>query len=103
MGHNPSRADRNACLSEYRGFLVRLRCSCTRSNKVRYYRAEDVVEAYGDMRAMEMNGQIPCEDCGKATCADARLDLPSAMERSRITVRRLVEIKVVKRPVWRDE
>jgi hypothetical protein len=46
---------------------------------------------------------MTCERCGRRENLDVDVRLPSAMERDRIKVRRLVEVKVRKRPVWRDE
>jgi hypothetical protein len=43
-----------------------------------------------------------CERC-KLRELDADIILPSAAERLKIRVRRLVEIRMVRRVIWRDE
>jgi hypothetical protein len=46
---------------------------------------------------------MKCERCGQGGSIEIDVRLPSAMERDKIRVRRLVEIKIWKLPVWREE
>lgn len=99
MSFNPSRAAKNVTLSERREFLVRV--SCGRCRPIRYYCVDDLIEVFGDLKVIGMEHHMRCE-CGYERVS-ARLTLPSARERAEITVRKLVRIEMIKRPVWRDE
>lgn len=99
MGHNSNREAKNVRLSQRREFLVQVQCG--RCRPIRHYQVDDMITVYGDLRVIGMEHHMRCE-CGYERVS-ARLKLPSAMERSEITVRKLVEIKIIKRPVWRDE
>lgn len=98
MGHNPSRAARQVLLSDRLDFLLRVRCCGTR-----HYRIEDVIQAFGDLAVIGMEAHLRCEVCGENQWLRAGLELPSAAERARIRVRRLVRVDVKRIPVWRDE
>jgi hypothetical protein len=82
------------------GQLVRV--SCHRHDDARYYRPADLIQIFGDVDVNRLDQSMKCELCGRQDL-DIDVRLPSAMERDRIKVRRLVEIKVTKRPVWREE
>jgi hypothetical protein len=50
-----------------------------------------------------LDRSMKCERCGQGDNIDVDVRLPSAMERDKIKVRRLVEVKIRKLPVWRDQ
>ena len=69
----------------------------------RYYLPNDVVQVLGDIDIHKLAYRIRCERCGRGDNIDAEAYLPVASERMGIKVRRLVEIKVRRIPVWADE
>ncbi len=82
------------------GQLVKVRCGfCSVTH---FYRAGDIAQLVGDVTVLEIEGNFRCSRCGKKEAMTARLVLPSAAERVRMTVRHLVKIKNVKVPVWKD-
>jgi hypothetical protein len=82
------------------GQLVRVSCHCRDGE--RYYEPADLIQIFGDVDVYRLDQAMKCERCGRRD-VDVDVRLPSAMERAKIKVRRLVEIKVTKRPVWREE
>jgi hypothetical protein len=63
----------------------------------------DLVQIFGDVNVNQLDSAMKCERCGRRDNPDVDVRLPSAMELDKIKVRRLVKIKVTKRPVWREE
>ncbi|MEO4000288.1 hypothetical protein [Mesorhizobium sp. CAU 1732] len=80
------------------GMLVRVQCC-----HVRYYRPEDLIALFGNFQAVKIERYVrTCErGCSRGFHVD--FSLPSAAERQAIRVRKLKEIKLIKRPIWRDE
>lgn len=86
-------------LSHRLDYLVQVKCC-----RVRYYRPEDLITLIGDMPVLSMETKMhKCEDCERRDNMTVRLFYPTAVERQRMTVRRLVEVRTIRRPVWRDE
>ena len=83
------------------GQLVRVQCGLC--NVRRWYQPKDLMEIFGDVEAELVGGKMNCERCGKNDCMHVQTQNPSARERQDIRVRRLAEIRVVRRMVWRDE
>ncbi|RWP76892.1 MAG: hypothetical protein EOR10_16635 [Mesorhizobium sp.] len=83
------------------GQLVRVQCGLC--NVKRWYQPSDLREIFGDVEAELVGSKMTCERCGKNDYMHAETQNPSARERQGIRVRRLAEIRVVRRVVWRDE
>lgn len=83
------------------GQLVRVQCGLC--NVKRWYQPSDLKEIFGDVEAEMVASRMTCERCGKNDFMHVETLNPSARERQGIPVRRLAEIKVVRRVVWRDE
>jgi len=61
-----------------------------------------VIPGPGNVTVYQLRGKLRCERC-KDVIEDVELFHPTAQEAMTIRYRRLVEIKWVKRVVWRDE
>ncbi|MFK0690896.1 hypothetical protein ACFX5Q_22230 [Mesorhizobium sp. IMUNJ 23033] len=83
------------------GQLVLVRCGLC--NVKRWYQPSDLREIFGDIEVELVGGKMSCERCGKNDCMHAETQNPTARERQGIRVRRLAEIRTVRRIVWRDE
>lgn len=83
------------------GQLVRV--SCGYHDDRRYYRPADLIQIFGDIDVNRLGRLMKCERCGRRDNIDVEARLLPAQERDRITVRRLVEIKIRKLPVWRED
>jgi len=81
--------------------LVRVQCIVCRVR--RFYLPGDLVQLFGDRPFEEVGRRMRCERCKHGGEVDVGMLLPTAKEREAIRVRRLVEIRTVRRPVWRDE
>jgi hypothetical protein len=83
------------------GQLALVRCSYCSIK--RYYRPEDLEEIFGNVDVDGIAGRMRCDRCKKRDFLHAKLVLPTAAERQTIRVRRLAEIRVVRKVIWRDE
>lgn len=83
------------------GQLVRVRCRLCPG--WRHYMPDDLRRLLGDVDVHGIARRMRCELCGRRDEMQAEVFIPVAAERMRLTVRRLVDIKVRKVPVWRDE
>lgn len=83
------------------GHLVLVRCGLC--NVKRWYQPSDLREILGDIEAELVGSKMSCERCGKNDCVHADTQNPTARERQGIRVRRLAEIRMVRRVIWRDE
>lgn len=100
----PSRRSRRnvqtLALAHEVGQLVRVRCMTC--NIRRHYLPVDLMKLVGDIPFWDVERHMRCEGCGRKEL-DVDLILPTAKERAGIRVRRLVEVRMIKRPVWRAE
>lgn len=69
----------------------------------RWYQPGDLREIFGDVEAEMVGSKMTCERCGKNEFMHVETQNPSAGERQSIRMRRLVEIREVRRVIWRDE
>ncbi|RUW19735.1 hypothetical protein EN858_11400 [Mesorhizobium sp. M4B.F.Ca.ET.215.01.1.1] len=83
------------------GQLVLVRCGLC--NVKRWYQPDDLMTIFGDIEPGLVGSKMRCERCGKNEFMHAETQSPSALERQGIRVRRLAEIRTVRRVVWRDE
>lgn len=83
------------------GQLVYVECGYCRGR--RYYRPGDLRKVFGNIDVNRLALRMKCELCGRGDNMECDVYLPVAAERARMTIRRLVEIRIKKIPVWRDE
>ncbi|TPJ73456.1 hypothetical protein FJ419_26025 [Mesorhizobium sp. B2-6-2] len=81
--------------------LVLVRCGLC--NVKRWYQPSDLEVIFGDIEAELVGSKMSCERCGKNDFMHAETQNPTAAERQRTRIRRLAEIGLVRRVVWRDE
>ena len=82
------------------GHIIRVTCTwCRRTHR---YRPGDLMQLLGDVPFLYIEKQFRCSDCGKRDYMDARLEMPSAKERVGMRIRRLVEVRTVRQPIWED-
>ena len=82
------------------GQLLRLECTLCRIK--RHYLPGDLFKLFGDVPFFDVEHRMRCAKCGRKELR-AELHYPSAQERMKIRVRRLTEIRMVRRAVWQDE
>jgi hypothetical protein len=86
------------------GQLVWVDCGyCHDRHGRRYYDPGDLIRLFGDVDVTRLSRAMKCERCGRSDNIECDVILPVAAERERMSVRRLVKIKVRKSPVWRDD
>jgi hypothetical protein len=81
------------------GELVRVRCA--HCNIVRHYYPADLQKLAGDVPAAAI--KMRCEECGKREWMRISFERLPAAERQGIRIRRLAEVRTVRKVVWRDE
>ncbi|KRB28141.1 hypothetical protein ASD99_03195 [Mesorhizobium sp. Root695] len=100
LTNRPRRNVQTLCLAHEVGQLIRVRCR--HCNITRHYLPGELAKLVGDIPFWDVERHMRCERC-KLRELDADIILPSAVERLKIRVRRLVEIRMVRRVIWRDE
>lgn len=83
------------------GYLVRLRCQWCGGERL--YRPGDLRRLSGNVDLDRLLRGKRCERCGRRDYLDATYWYPSAAELEGRSIRRLVSIRTIRRPVWRDE
>lgn len=101
---SPPRHNRGLKLSELAPLdrLVRLRCNYCRSGH-RYYRPENLMTLLGDVEVDRLRGNLTCETCNRRDYIEIEAPILTAGERQGLVIRRLVKVRVIRRPVWCDE
>lgn len=76
---------------------------CTYCKHERYFRLADLRTAFGNIECDDIvyQGRWRCSNCDGKGSLDCKVEDPPASKS--ITVRRLVEVRYVRRPVWKDE
>ena len=88
-------------LSKAHGACQLVRVRCGHCNITRHYQPADLQRLAGDVPASAI--KMRCEKCGKREWMRATFETLPAAERQGIRVRRLVDVKTRRIPVWRDE
>lgn len=76
---------------------------CRLCNVKRWYDPNDLLKLFGDVEAAAIDGKMFCVKCGKKEYISAEFQHLSAKERMGVRVRRLAEIRTVRRIIWKDE
>ena len=82
------------------GQFVRIRC--LRCKITRNYRPLDIIRLVGDRHVLQLQRCFRCEPCGRKDRMEVLFVTVLGHEIQGFPVRELVEIRTVKRPVWRD-
>jgi hypothetical protein len=81
------------------GELVRVQC--VHCHIRRHYHPADLQRLVGDVPAAAI--KMRCEKCGKSEWMRVSFENLPAAERQDIRVRRLAEVRLVRKIIWRDE
>jgi hypothetical protein len=96
------RYGRRQTLSETHGAAQFVRVECLRCSLTRYYMPEDILKLVGDVEADAVAAAMRCQKCHEKDRLEAAYVSLSGMERERVRVRRLVNVKMVRRLTWVD-
>lgn len=83
------------------GMLVQLRCH--RCRQVHLYYARDVIMLIGDLALWDVAPAFRCEKCQTGEFLRADWKHVYGPDVGKTVVRRLVQIKKVEIPIWKDE
>ena len=89
-------------LSSFTTQTLFIKVGCRLCSVRHLYRPADLIPLCGDVTVFEIAGKFRCERCGKKSYMAADLYSPMASETVGLKVRKLVEIKLVRKPVWQD-
>ena len=79
-----------------------IKITCQHSRVTHRYDPADLIKVLGDVPFLNIQENFHCSKCGKRGYMSAGLETPCARERVSMTARRLVEIRTVQKPVWKD-
>lgn len=81
-------------------YLVKIDCAHCRVT--RFYDPADLKRLCGDIPVRRIASRFSCQICNRKDYLTSALVSPSAKERVGMKVRRLVEIRLIRKPVWED-
>lgn len=81
--------------------LVKLKCGLRR--QVHLYRAQDIITLIGDVPLWDIAFAFRCEKCQTGEYLRADWQHLYGPDVGRTTIRRLVRVKTINVPIWRDE
>lgn len=83
------------------GQLVRV--TCQYCHITRHFTPVDLERLLGDAPFSSVLGSMRCEKCRRCDYLVGALVIPTAEERATLRVRRLVNVRYLRRVIWRDE
>ena len=83
------------------GQMVRITCQFCRIT--RHFDPPILSGFFGDVPFSSALGSMRCEQCRRRDYLVGALTIPTAEERTRIRLRRLVDVRYVRRVIWRDD
>ena len=81
-------------------YFVKIDCAFCQVK--RFYEPVDILQLCGNISVRQIAKQFRCEKCQRKDYLTAELVSPPAAERLGMSVRRLTEIRIIRRPVWKD-
>ena len=81
------------------GSLVK--ASCVGCSAPRWYQPGDMIQLFGNIPAMNLEGLMRCRECGSEL--NVRVESPLAADRQKIRLTRLDKVWWVRRASWRVE
>jgi hypothetical protein len=80
-----------------------VRAGCVRCKTIRFYRPADIQRLIGEnIHILHLQDKFRCDQCRTKEYMAVEFKTLLALEIPGLVVRELVEVKLVKRPVWRD-
>lgn len=83
------------------GQIVTITCHWCKIS--RHYLPDELRQVTGDVEVDHCALRMRCERCHRREYLDVKGWVPSAADRMRITFRRLAEVRMVRKIVWRDQ
>lgn len=81
-----------------------VRAGCARCKTIHLYRPADIKTVVGgDMHVFRLREKLRCEQCGKRDEMVVEFKTFLGNEMVGLVVRKLVEIRTVKKPIWREK
>ncbi len=82
------------------GYYVKIDCAHCRVKRI--YEPVDLIPLCGDIPIRSVARRFRCELCTRKDYLAAELLSPSAKELVGMPLRKLVRIKLIRRPIWKD-
>lgn len=80
-----------------------VRAGCVRCKTIRFYRPADIKALIGEnMHILRLQDKFRCDACRSKEHMAVEFKTLLAREIPGLMVRELVEVRLVKRPIWRD-
>lgn len=83
------------------GQILTVRCGCC--GVKRHYRPEDWLRLLGDVPTYRLESELICSRCKTSDYLRLKPSIPSAADRQAMTLRRVKEVRMVRKIVWGDE
>lgn len=77
--------------------------TCRFCRVTRNYLPGELAHLFGEVGINDVADMMRCDGCGRRDYLNATLSLPSAAERQAMKLRRLADVRTVRKVVWRDE
>lgn len=100
----PSRMDVLSAptLSSYAKGSHFVKITCEFCRLKRFYEPVDIMQLCGNISVRRIAKQFRCEQCKGKDYLTADLVSPPTAERIGMSVRRLTEIRIIRKPIWKD-
>ncbi|OHV81590.1 hypothetical protein [Rhizobium sp. LCM 4573] len=79
-----------------------VKMSCCWCKITRMYRPLDILKLVGDVHVLKLHRRFYCEKCGRKDYMAVEFKNVMGSEIAGMRIRELVEIRMVKKPIWRD-
>lgn len=81
-------------------YFVKITCEFCQVK--RFYEPVDILQLCGNISVRQIAKQFRCEKCQRKDYLTAYLVSPPAADRVGMKVRRLTEIRIIRKPIWKD-
>ncbi|RDL47971.1 hypothetical protein BLJAPNOD_05197 [Ensifer sp. M14] len=98
-----TRSQRMHTLSKAEGTRQIVRIDCMYCRITHRYRCRDLLLLCGDVPIDEIARHFRCEKCNHKHYLCAVFELPWPADTGKLRIRKLVNIKTVRKPVWKDD
>ena len=79
-----------------------VKIDCALCQVKRFYEPVDLLQLCGNISVRQIAKQFRCEQCKRKDYLTADLVSPPSRELVGMSVRRLTEIRIIRKPIWRD-
>ena len=89
-------------LSSYSNGSYYIKIDCALCRLKRFYEPVDLLQLCGNITIRRIAQQFRCEQCNRKDYLTAEMLSPSSNELVGMQVRRLVQIRIIRKPIWKD-